>query len=691
MNLRVYISGASAAHLRSAGGVGVIVRELLICLLLVCPGAAWGRQSATTPAPPQFPAKTRAPQAPVKTPHAIVKTPAAKPPQTGARRGVGGDETPRAQRPAAAATTPVAPAAPAQTAPPGRLAAPAPLPPRQVVTVVHRLSGWKLLMWLATSGPPTLELDGLPTTADAHTNIVAGYIYEDGRNVVARLPQAEVELDSLPAPPALPSLFAANGDETKAEPEYTLVTADGRRVEAKFVGLDASTGLTMLEAKEPLLPGMPEGDEGDTDDPTVGQRVRLYAPALAVSPAPVAGGAPQADAGFIYMSIDRKEGMLTELKRAPSGKLFSVVARANVSPEWTGAVAANELGEVVGIVSQSLEGETRIVPLANVRSACERVLKLRGSAPQPWLGVRGDAAFQSSLETWVSLGWKPEFALPHIKNHQGVFLTSVAPGTPAALAGLRPGDLIARVGPREVRSVEDLSQTLKEAGVGSKVDLTIWRSFEPVPLNLPVELKGTRNPALATAEAEERAVRANLLAVQQEIRDVRIDEQRLRSDPGRAVEAELLRLSARLSAAEGRLEKLRAQVAATEAKVNAARAGSGDATQQRPPVPGESYAAAARLEVFGLSAIGLTPRGAARLGARGGLLVVVVRPESPADAGGVRAGDVIETVNGAPFGRLEFRRLLSAPDATPLSLGLVRDGTRLTIAFSPVGADEPQR
>ncbi|MDT5295088.1 MAG: serine protease DegQ [Acidobacteriota bacterium] len=547
-------------------------------------------------------------------------------------------------------------------------------------------------MWLATSGPPTLELDGLPTTADAHTNIVAGYIYEDGRSVVARLPQAEVELDSLPAPPAPSALFNANGGETKAEPEYTLVTADGRRVEAKFVGLDSSTGLTMLEANEPLLPGMPEGDEGDTDDPTVGQRVRLYAPALAVSPAPIAGITPHADAGFIYMSIDQKEGLLTELKRAPSGKLFSVVARVNVSPEWTGAVAANELGEVVGIVSQSREGETQIMPLANVRSACERVLKLRGSAPQPWLGVRGDAAFQSSLETWVSLGWKPELALPHIQKRQGVFLTSVAPGTPAALAGLRPGDLIARVGPREVRSVEDLSQMLKEAGVGSKVDLTIWRSLEPGPLMLPVELKGTRNPALATAEAEERAVRANLLAVQQEIREVRTNEQRLRSNPAPAGEAELLRLSARLSAAEGRLEQLRAQVEATEAKVNAARAGTGDAVAVgRTPEPGETYAAAAHLEVFGLRAIGLTSRGAARLGARGGLFVVAVRPESPAAAGGVRAGDVIETINGAPFGRLEFRRLLSAPDPMPLSFGLVRDGNRLTVNFSPVGGNEQQR
>jgi S1-C subfamily serine protease len=650
---------------------------LLLCLLILCPVVVGGRQAAAPPVP-----QIRA------------TTPAPKPMPRGARRiNTTGktQSTPRAAQAPALAPAPAMPGAPAQTAPPRRLINRVPLPPRQVVTVVHRLSGWKLLAWLASSGPPALELDELPSMADFHTNIVAGYIYEDGRSVVARLQRAEVELDSFPMPPATPAIFASTGVEGNAEPEYMLVTADGKRVEARFVGLDSSTGLTLLEANEPLMPGVPAGDQGDTEDPTVGQRVRLYAPAPANDPTPVARNAPQADTSFIYMSIDEKEGMLTEVRRGPSGKAFSVVARASVSPEWTGAVAANESGEVVGIVSQSLKGETQIVPLATVRSACDRVLKLRGSAPQPWLGVRGDAAFQSPLAAWVNLGWKPELALPHIEKHQGVFLTAVAPETPAALAGLRPGDLISRVGPRDVRSVEDLSQTLKEAGVGSTVDLTIWRALEPEPLKLSVELQGTKNPALATAEAEERALRATLLGVQQEMRGLQAARQRLLSDPGAANDSDLSHLTARLSATEVRLVKLREQVASIEAKVSAARTYTGEATGRQPLAQPEIYAATSHLQKLGMSAIGLTPRSAARLGAQGGLLVISVRPESQAATSGVRAGDVIETVNGTPFMRLELRRLLSATDPAPLSFGVVREGQRLTVNFPLPGGTEPLR
>jgi S1-C subfamily serine protease/outer membrane murein-binding lipoprotein Lpp len=581
---------------------------------------------------------------------------------------------------AASAQTP--PAAPAPAQPPAAPSSPVRrAAPREVVTVVHRLSGWKLLAWLASSGPAALELDELPAAADAHTNIVAGYIYEDGRSVVTRLPQAEVELEGLPTPQIPFGFNASPVVPHKSEPEYTLVTSDGRRFGARFVGLDTATGLTLLEADEPLLPGA-HTEEGDVNALAVGQRIRLYAPAPTTPPATTpnaAGAAPRPDANRIYLNIDQREGMLTEVRRGSSGKPFRVVARADVSPEWAGAVAAGESGEFVGIVSQSVGGETQIVPLATVRSACDRVLKLRGSAPQPWLGVRGDAASQAPLQTWVSLGWTPETALPHIEKSQGVFLTSVAPGTPAALAGLKPGDLIDRVGPREVRSVEDLSQNLKEAGVGSVVDITVWRWQQPEPIRLPVELKGTNNPALATAFAEQRAAYESLSTVAREMAGVEVELHALTGNASSTADkAKLDRLSSRLRELRLKLDAGSEQMRAAAARVTNARG------QNRGPALTQPFTLTTPLQSLGLSAIGLTQRGAARLGARGGMLVVAVRPETPAAAASLRAGDVIETVNGAPVRRFELIRLLATPPgAAPLTFGLVREGQRLTVGLSP--------
>lgn len=559
-------------------------------------------QEAVAPTAPQTPPAVASPRTPRPD---VQRPPVAQP-------------APRVGRPAAV----VAPPAGAQTPTPAAKAAPAiaPMPPRQVVTVVHRLRGWQLLAWLATRDPSSFELDELPSFADVHTNIVAGYVCDDGRTVVARMPQAESEISSLDAPTS--SLFESTTQAApKAEPEYTVITSDGRSVEAKFVGLDAATGLSLLEASSAILSKAPIGVIGDTDDPTVGQRVLFYTPA----PAPPARPpAPAPTPGYIYVGIDEREGRLTEVRSGPSGKPLRLVAQTPAATEeWIGSVVANEIGDVIGIVSQTGTGGTQIVPVANALGARERVMKLRASAPQPWVGIRGEAAFQQPLEAWVGFGWKPEAALPLIQSGGGVFLTNVAPGAPAALAGLKPGDFISRIGARDVRTVEDLSLTLKEAGVGSSLDFTVWRALEPKPLKFTVRLAAAGDLAQAFDEAQWNALKA--------------------------------------------------------------------AGANNPAAPGlvRTFEAANPLRAFGLGGLRMTRRGAARLGARGGLLVVAVRPGSYAADCGLRAGDVIETANGAEFTLQDLRRVLANHDAEPVTLGVVRGGVRTNITYKSSEGSEP--
>ena len=92
----------------------------------------------------------------------------------------------------------------------------------QVVTIVHRLNGVKLLRYLlrernepgsvATIAPEAVN-------ADAHASIIAGVALEDGKTIVARLPQVAAEMEiqrsSLLAPPDDP-------DESR-EPPRTAV------------------------------------------------------------------------------------------------------------------------------------------------------------------------------------------------------------------------------------------------------------------------------------------------------------------------------------------------------------------------------------------------------------------------------------------------------------------------------------
>ncbi|HEY9404683.1 MAG TPA: hypothetical protein VIQ24_18645, partial [Pyrinomonadaceae bacterium] len=110
----------------------------------------------------------------------------------------------------------------------------------QVIAVVHRLSGWKLRTLLT---PPDAPVASSFDENFVRTNIVAGYIMPDGRTVVARLPQAEAEMLNLAAFGYSKLRATIDGDA-----ELLLVRPDGAQFNARFIGLDASTGLSLLES-----------------------------------------------------------------------------------------------------------------------------------------------------------------------------------------------------------------------------------------------------------------------------------------------------------------------------------------------------------------------------------------------------------------------------------------------------------
>ena len=619
----------------------------------------------------------------------------------------------------------VAPAQPkpgvaAVSSPPAKFQVAAP----QVIAVVHRMSGWKLRTLL--------------TPADAHsassfdenfvrTNIVAGFIMPDGRSVIARLPQAEAEMLNLSAafrrpklPASAPSspLSAATDDA-----ELLLVRPDGVQFNARFIGLDASTGLSLLESDKPLF--VPVAEATQPRPPVVGQRVRVIAPvraatplrvatppAATVSPATAAAAPPTAppaisaarpedapvgDEGFIYMNMSEEAGQLREVKRSPSGKALEVTVDVQrVSPEWAGGVALSETGTLVGIIEESDARATRLMSAETVRGAARRVHARRASVPQPWLGARGDAVAFAPLEQFLTRGWRPEQARQLVSQQRGVLLTSVAPGTPAALAGLRPGDVISRIGQHDVRNVEDMSLLIRELGGNTLANFTVLRA-ESAPLRLPVRLSESPSPLLDTARAELRAVQTELRAKQFAVNSTLENLRRFEADV-RRLESERARLQANAPA----LEKMReeweraqtqyraaleqSQKISTDLELMRARMREAEA-RYRAAVESYSGLAVRPLLSFGLEAVRISPAATKLLGAQppqqqSGLLVTSVRPGSAAARSRIQTGDIIESINGQLFSESNWNFNFSNDFETDLSLGILRSGEKLSFNLS---------
>jgi S1-C subfamily serine protease len=563
-----------------------------------------------------------------------------------------------------------------------------------VVAVMHRVSGWKLRAMVT---PPDAPIAATFDENFVRTNIVAGYILPDGRSVVARLPDAEANVLNFATmfPEFKPP--ATGGDST-----LQLVRADGTQFDARFIGLDGSTGLTLIESSQQLLPPSKESAQALS----AGLRVCVWAPLPAEAPAPARATTPLpprdesmvvGDEGTLYMNLGEFDGVLRALKRSPAGRAMGFRVEAqNVSPEWSGGVALSEAGALIGIVEQTEQGETRLLSAETVRGAAARVKARRASVPQPWLGARGDAVAAMPPGFFVQRGWTREQASTLVRRQHGVLLTSVAPGTPAAQAGLRPGDVVARVGDADVRDVEDMTWKLKELGGNSPALFTVLRGGNM--LNLRVMLSEAQNPAAETAQAEvyaaeselervrldsERA-RADLLKVQTELERLRAGDPATQANrvPGTSaasVEAQMAALRERLRATEERYRQtnfnaIRMQRMLTEAQMRLRAASVALPSFAVKPLLSFGVETAAFVSTRVTDGVSETHKG---------LMIVAVHPTSVAARADIRVGDLIETVDDQPSLDVDWKKKLSGGSQSEVAFGVLRGGKIVVLKLRP--------
>jgi S1-C subfamily serine protease len=383
----------------------------------------------------------------------------------------------------------------------------------QVVTIIHRLNGLKMFRLLLRSQEQVEAIsnfdEAFDLTDDVHTNIIAGLAMDDGRTIVAWLPDADVEFGPslippdaprAPEPPSLTSGIAAlAGTQKKSpwfpfrggmfgSPDLTVIGPDGRRLAAEYIGLDGATGLSILRLAEGNL-SVNKSDSADGIGE--GENVRLLNPEPAENKPVTAGG--------LYVRMGTTLGTVLSIRRAPAG---GGVARFKVkSPHLSlqniGGVVVNEAGETIGIVDAVRGPEATILPTGLIRRAARRVLARHASVPRPWLGVKGEPVSRLSVEQIKSQGWKLDKASSLFDRHLGIMLTSIAPGSPAAGASLRAGDVILKVNNEEVFNDDDFSWMLDQAGPSSEVVFTLARPNAVTEEFVNVELSGMLDPALA--------------------------------------------------------------------------------------------------------------------------------------------------------------------------------------------------
>ena len=364
----------------------------------------------------------------------------------------------------------------------------------QVVTIVHRLSGVKMLRLLrrqAGEAGVIETFDPKTLMGDAHASIIAGWALDDGKTIAARLPQAAAEIEITEFERYFPEVnarAATAGAFTFArspEPDLTVITADGRKLRAHLIGLDAQTGLSILQ-----LTGLVSITTRDSSNTiSAGEGVQIFAPEPATPER-------EATTRITYVKLGKLNATVANVVRNENGAPQKFTVRGGkLSPELIGGIACDQVGATIGIVESIEENKATIASADVIRAATRRVLDRQGSVPRPLLGVSGEPVELAGQAAFLARGWRDDQVKALLDGQVGILLTSIMPQTPAALAKLRPGDVIIRMNQTEVKNAEQFSRLLAEAGTGERVEFTVKRPDAPAPFSVPVTLGGSFAPS----------------------------------------------------------------------------------------------------------------------------------------------------------------------------------------------------
>ncbi len=230
----------------------------------------------------------------------------------------------------------------------------------------------------------------------------------------------------------------------------TVTLHDNSVFKASVVGRDTKTDLALLKI-DPGKKALTAVAFGNSDQARVGDWV------LAI-------GNPFGLGGTVTAGI--VSARARDINAGPYDDFLQTDASINRGN--SGGPMFNVQGEVIGINTAifSPSGGSIGIGFAIPSSLAKPViddLRKFGKTRRGWLGVRIQSLDQDLAE---SMG---------LSEEKGALVASVTADSPAAKAGIKPGDVILKFDGRDVSEMRQLPRMVAETPIGKRVDMDVWR------------------------------------------------------------------------------------------------------------------------------------------------------------------------------------------------------------------------
>ena len=267
-------------------------------------------------------------------------------------------------------------------------------------------------------------------------------------------------------------LILTNAHVVRGAQEVSVKLTDRREFKARVLGRDDKTDVAVLKIDASALPTVALGDSG----------------ALQVGEWVLAIGSPYGFENSVSAGVVSAKGR----SLPDEGMVPFIQTDVAVNPGNSGGPLLNAEGQVVGINAQiysrtgGYQGLSFAIPIELALHVKDQIVA-HGKVEHARLGVSVQEVNQAMADS---------FRLP---RPAGALVASVDADSPAARAGLKPGDVITAMNGKPVVASGDLPALVGMAMPGDAVQLELWRQGRAE--RLAATLGGARTAAAARADA----------------------------------------------------------------------------------------------------------------------------------------------------------------------------------------------
>jgi len=232
---------------------------------------------------------------------------------------------------------------------------------------------------------------------------------------------------------------------------------DRREFEAAIVGVDPDSDLAVLNIpSEQTLPAI---EMGNSDDIMIGESVIAIGNPFGFSHTVTTG---------VVSAVNRS------LKTADRVYHKFIQTDASINPGNSGGPLLNIDGELIGIntaIYAEAQGIGFAIPIDRAKRIVNDLIHY-GSVVQAWIGLSVQP-IDTNLSTYLNL-----------ENGQAVIITGVTPGSPAAEAGLKEGDILQSIDDTAITGIAAYRSALKQISSNQTISVGITRQDEKKRLKI---------------------------------------------------------------------------------------------------------------------------------------------------------------------------------------------------------------